>query len=182
MIRVLLDSGSTGCLIKKSALPKGVVPKTLAEKNSFNNLSGKLTASEMVTPRDIRLPDFDKNISIAQHSALVSDNDNYQYYMILGTNFLSKTGIKLDCESGNMEWYKILLPMRPAYGLNSYEFDTMVDMYHIQVEYEILVKDWLECFATEILDTKYEWTDVRDIVQHMDHLSQTHKDDILKVL
>ena len=29
LVRVLLDSGSTGCLIKRSALPKDVVPKEL---------------------------------------------------------------------------------------------------------------------------------------------------------
>ena len=50
--------------------------------------------------------------------------------------------------------------MIPAYGLDSYEFDIMADMYQIQVEDEILGKDWLECFSTEILDAKYEWTDV----------------------
>ena len=58
----------------------------------------------------------------------------------------------------------------------------MADMYHIQLKEKILGKDWLDFFATDILDAKYEWTDVRDVVQHMDHLSQTHKDDILKVL
>ena len=81
-----------------------------------------------------------------------------------------------------MEWYESSLPMRPAYGLDSCNFDTMADMYHIQVEDDIQVKGWLECFATEILDAKYEWTDVTDVVQHMDHISQTYKDDILKVL
>ena len=50
--------------------------------------------------------------------------------------------------------------MRPAYGLDSYKIDTIADMYHIQVEEKILGKNWLECFSTEILDAKYEWTDV----------------------
>ena len=39
---------------------------------------------------------------------------------------------------------------------------------------KILGEDWLEFFATEILYAKYEWTEIRDIVQQMDHLSQTH--------
>ena len=72
--------------------------------------------------------------------------------------------------------------MRPAYGLDSFNFDTMADMYHIQVEDDIQVKGWLECFATEILDAKYEWTNVRNVVQQIDHLYQTHKYEILKVL
>ena len=81
-----------------------------------------------------------------------------------------------------MELYEILLTMRPAYGLDSYAFDTMTDIYHIQIQDEIQGEDWLECFVTEILDAEYEWTDFRDIVQKMDHLSQNQKYDILKVL
>ena len=69
-----------------------------------------------------------------------------------------------------------------VYGLYAYEFDTMADMYHIQVEDKIIGEDCLEFFTTDILDAKYEWNCVRDVVQQMDHLSQTHKDYILKVL
>jgi hypothetical protein len=32
----------------------------------------------------------------------------------------------------------------------------MEDMFYIQVKDKIFGKDWLECFATEILDAKYE--------------------------
>ena len=42
--------------------------------------------------------------------------------------------------------------MIPTYALDSYKFDTMADMYHIQVKDKILGKDWLECFATDALD------------------------------
>ena len=107
LIQALLYSGSTGCSIKRSALPKCLVPNTIADTKSFKNLAQKLTASEMVTLRDIRLPDFDKNRSIAQRRALIFDNDYCLYDMIIGTNFIFKTVIKLDYESGNMEWYKI---------------------------------------------------------------------------
>ena len=72
--------------------------------------------------------------------------------------------------------------MRPAYGLDPYEFNTTAYMNHIQVKDKIIGKDWLICFATEILDEKYEWTNVRNVVQQIDHLYQTHKYEILKVL
>ena len=134
------------------------MPNTIADTKSFKNLAQKLTASEMVTLIYIRLPEFDKNRSIAQQRALIFYNDTCRYDMIIGTNFLSKTDIKLEYESGNMEWYESSLPMRPAYGLYLYKFDTMADMYHIQVKKKIIYKDWLEFFATEILDAKYEWT------------------------
>ena len=93
LLRLILDSGSTECLIKIPALQKCVVPKTLSETKSFNTLSGKLTANDMVTIRDICLPEFDTNRSISQQRALIFDNDSCQYDMIIGTKFLSKTGI-----------------------------------------------------------------------------------------
>ena len=80
--------------------------------------------------------------------------------MIFGTNFLSKTGIKLDYDRGKMLWYDCTLPMCHCKGLMSADFDHMEDMYYIQYEDELLGQDWLEMYATEILDVKYMWTDV----------------------
>ncbi len=45
---------------------------------------------------NLRLPEFDKNRHINQLKVLVLDNNNVKYNIILGTNFLSKTGIKLN--------------------------------------------------------------------------------------
>ena len=59
LFRVLMDSGSSGCLIKRSALPDNVVPKTLQKVQHYNTLAGKISANEMVTLRDIRLPELD---------------------------------------------------------------------------------------------------------------------------
>ena len=64
--------------------------------------------------RDIRLPEFDKNRRIDQQKCLVFDNDNCNYDIILGTNFLSKAGIKLNYEDETMEWFDTTLPLRPT--------------------------------------------------------------------
>ena len=103
LLKVLLDSGSNASLIKRSALPKGIILKELDSKKSFSTLAGTLDTQQMVTLRDVRLPEFDKNRHILQQRALVFDNENCKYDIILGTNFLSKTGIKLDYQNGNME-------------------------------------------------------------------------------
>ena len=135
----------------------------------------------MVTLRDIRLPEFDKNRRIDEQRALVLDNTNCKYDIILGTNFLSKTGLKLDFETGEMKWYDTILPMQPRSGLTSIDFDDMVNQYNIQVEIELFGEGWLDCFATEILDAKYELTDVADVVNQMNHLNQKQKDNILAI-
>ncbi len=78
------------------------------------------------------------------------DNNNVKYDIILGTNFLSKTGIKLNYLEGNMEWFDCFIPLCPPGSLDSKEFDAMEDMFHIQVEDKLFSEDWLKCIATEI--------------------------------
>jgi hypothetical protein len=73
----------------------------------------------------------------------VFDNDNVKYDIILGTNFLSKTGIKLNYSEGNMEWLDCSIPLHPPGGLDSKEFDAMEDMFHVQVKDKIFVKNGL---------------------------------------
>jgi hypothetical protein len=53
--------------------------------------------------RDLSVPEFDKNRDINQQKVLVLDNNSIKYYIIIDTNFLSKTGIKLNYSEGNME-------------------------------------------------------------------------------
>jgi hypothetical protein len=142
-------------------------------------LTGHLKTKEVVTMQDIRLPEFDKNRRINQQKVLVFDNDNIKYNIILGTNFLSKTGIKLNYSEGNMEWFDCSIPLCPPGGLDSNKFDAMEDMFHIQVEDKLFGEDWLKCFATEILDAKYERTDVAEVMKAFTNLNTQQKADLL---
>jgi hypothetical protein len=63
--------------------------------------------------------------------------------------------------------------------LDSKEFDAMEDMFHIQVKDKIFGEDWLECFATEILDAKYDKRDVPEVVKGLTHLNVHQKADLL---
>jgi len=66
-----MDSGTSGCWARRSAIPKGLVPKELKENKTANTLVGKITANNMVTLRDICLPEFDK-IHALMNNALFS--------------------------------------------------------------------------------------------------------------
>jgi hypothetical protein len=169
-------------MIKRSALPKGIIKKLLGDTKIVRTLAGHLKTQEVITKQDIRVPEFNKNRCINQQKVLVFDNDNIKYDVILGTNFLSKTEIKLNYSEGSMEWFDCSIPLCPPGGLDSKEFDAMEDMFHIQVEDEIFGEDWLECFATEILDAKYEKTDVAEVVNGLTHLNAHQKADLLQVL
>jgi hypothetical protein len=129
--------------------------------------------------QDLRLPKFDKNRHINQQKVLVFVNNNLKYNIILGTNFLSKTGIKLNYSEGNMEWFDCSISLHLPCGLNSKEFNAMEDMFHKQVKDELFGEDWLKCFATEILDAKYEKTDAAEVIKRPTHLNVHQKADLL---
>jgi hypothetical protein len=97
-------------MIKRSALPKGVITKLLGDTKIVRTLAGRLKMQKVVTMQDIILPQFNKNRHINQQKVLVFDNDDVKYDIILGTNFLSKTGIKLNYSEGNMEWFDCSIP------------------------------------------------------------------------
>jgi hypothetical protein len=62
------------------------------------------------------------------------------------------------------------------------EFNAMEDMLHIQVKDKLFGEDWLKCFATKILDAKYEKTDVAEVVKRLTHLNVHQKADLFQVL
>ncbi len=90
----------------------------LGDTKLVRTLPGCLQTQEVVMMRDLQLPEFDKNRCINQQKVLVFDNSNVKYDIILGTNFLFKTGIKLNYSEGNMEWYDCSIPLHPPRGLD----------------------------------------------------------------
>ncbi len=77
-----------------------------------------------------------------------------------------------------MEWFDCFILLCLNGGLDLNEFYVMEDMFHIQVKDEIF-GDWLECFATETLDARYEKTDVVEVMKGLTHLNTHQKADLL---
>jgi hypothetical protein len=84
-------------------LPIGVITKLLGDTKLVRTLTDHFKMQKVVMMHDLRLPAFDKNRCINQQKVLVFDKDNVKYDIILVTNFLSKTGIKLNYSEENME-------------------------------------------------------------------------------
>jgi hypothetical protein len=95
------------------------------------------------------------------------------------TNFSFQDWNEVNYLDGNMEWFHCFIPLHPPGGLDSKEFDSMEDMFHIQVKDKIFGEDWLECFATEFLDAKYYKTDAAEVVKGLTHLNAHQQADLL---
>ena len=64
LLRVLLDSGTTKTMIHRRVLPKDIQTKKLSTAKPVSTLAGKVTVTEKVTLRQVKLPEFDKNRTI----------------------------------------------------------------------------------------------------------------------
>jgi hypothetical protein len=93
LLKVLLDSGSTTTLINKKCLPKNCKTCKTSHSRMVNTLAGSYNTSEMVVMRNIRLPELDKNHNVDQQKAIVFESKTCKYDVILGADFLIKTGI-----------------------------------------------------------------------------------------
>ena len=58
----------------------------------------------------------------------------------------------------------------------------MEDSLCVQSKDELLGEDWLDSHATEILDTKYEKTYIKDVVNTRKHESKEQRNELVSVL
>jgi hypothetical protein len=76
----------------------------------------------MVVLCNLRLPELDKNRNVDQQKALIFDADSCRCDVILGADFLSKTGIDVKYSTGTIEWFDNELPLRDTRYLQSKDF------------------------------------------------------------
>ena len=76
--------------------------KPLNKSKGINTLAGRMAVNTMIKLRDLRLPEFKKNMSIESHNALVFDRP-CRYAVIFGTDFLNKVGMKINFEDSVVE-------------------------------------------------------------------------------
>ncbi len=100
--------------------------------------------------------------------------------MILGADFLRKTGLDVKYSTGTIEWFDNELPLRDTCYLQSKYFLAMAETIEIQSEDDFFGMDWYNptCYASEILDAKYEKVLVDDVIDQLDHLSAQQKNDL----
>ncbi len=123
--------------------------------------------------RVLRLPKLNKNCVLDQQKASVFDRD-CKYDVILGADFLSKSGIDIKYSTGIIEWFDNELPMRDPHQLDGNEYLAMVDILEVQREADdIFGMDWYypTCYASEILDAKYGKLSTDDVVDQLTHLT-----------
>jgi hypothetical protein len=151
---------------------------------SVNTLAGAYQSSAMVVMGNLRLPELDKNRNVEQQKALIFESETCKYDVILGADFLTKTGIDVNYSTGTIQWFENELPLRDPHTLKDKDYVAMAEIVEIQQEVEFFGMDWYDptCYAIEILDAKYEKVQIDEVVNQLEHLNVQQKAGIKRVL
>ena len=90
--------------------------------------------------------------------------------------------MKINFEDSVVEWYDFKLPLRDPRGLGPEDFKEMEDSLYIQVEDETFGDDWLDSYATTIIDAKYEKADILEVVNNQKQLNTAQRKDLFRIL
>ena len=142
LLKVLLDSGSTISMTNKKCLPRNCKPCKIASIRQINTLAGTYTSTKVVIMGNLRFSEFDKSRNVDKQKALVFQSETCKYDVILGADFLTKTGIDVKYSTGTMEWYDNELPLRNPYLLDSKDFEAMAHIVKNQQEEDFLA--WID--------------------------------------
>ena len=106
------------------------------------------------------------------------------YDVILGSDFLTKSGIYITYSDGTMSWFGNTLNMREPWSLHNSDYLAMADTFEMQIEdKDIFGEDWLESYMTNtILDAKYNAVSIDQVVKEQTHLSAEQQKDLKELL
>lgn len=169
-------------MMHRRVIPRGA-RLDQGNRQMFNTLAGAYASRGSATIRGMRLPAFDKNRIIEEHSFEVFDAD-CRYDIILGGDFLAKIGMNLKYDDLSIEWYGNTIPMET---ITTDSTAAQVEQYLSQMDDEELLAmgiDTLDSYAaTPILDAKYDkWTIDQVIEQHCTHLTKSQQYQLHQVL
>ena len=186
LLRILFDSGSRRTMIHQRVLPKGVTPQRLNEPAQMSTLAGTHTVRGAVQMKSIHLPELDKNRIIDRQDCLVFNSD-CRYDMILGQDFLRKTGIDLRFSTGRVEWLGNDMPMRDPEWDKHNDTERILDQYGLDEEDEFfaeaLGEDCFDSFLSQpILDPLYEQVEPAVVAKQQHHLTEEQQADLTAVL
>ena len=138
----------------------------------MTTISGVYESGGEVSLQNICLPELDKNILVNNQTSLVFDSE-CRYDVILGYDFIQKSGIDIKYSNVRVEWFGNTIPLREAPRVETYEedFKTFIDDYLSYMEDEKIVGYLYYEYAAYILDAKYEKVDVYGLAKEQSHLT-----------
>ena len=174
LLKALLDSGGTKTMVHRKAIPRGCTPQRLTHPLTGSTINGTFETTDFVVLNRLSLPELDPHKIVDDQQALVFDGPT-QYDIILGRDFLQRTGMTLDFELKEIRWLDLTLGMRqPKEWLqgtpstagiqDDHDVDSRIDQHNVN-----------------IMDAKYDKVDPRVVAEQQQHLTPAQRNDLAKL-
>ena len=172
-VRILFDSGSSGCLINHKLTKK--LKNISSQESKWTTKSGTFVTTRKCNVEFI-LPELhrDKHITWTMH---VDETDNIgsKYDIIIGRDLLQGIGIDLLFSTQEIQWSNATAPMRPIEIMKDDSVEIIADTI---LEQEIVDEDVIQ----RMTETKYSPADLQAEVGKSSHLTQSEQHQLLQLL
>ena len=178
-MRVLFDTGSDKTLINKRALPKQAISAKDPLPSNITGVHGTKPWHCFVKLNGMQFPEFAPTTKVAKPvKAIVFDNEESSYDVILEMDILQPLGFKIDCATLTISWNENTIPFRPAnYFNDSQLYESVMAML---ADHDDLDQSGY-CTKT-ILSSKYKEVDMDEVARQQSHLSERQQQELAAVL
>ena len=107
-IKILLDSVSSGCLVKAKKI--GKIKTMLDNTNVWGTAAGHISTMK-IARLQLKVPEFSKATFI-NYDFQIFESD-IKYDMIIGQDLMRQLGIKIDFETDEVQWRDFSVLMKP---------------------------------------------------------------------
>ena len=107
---------------------------------------------------------------------------NCRYDVILGGNFLQKTGININYTECQIKWLDGQLTLRNAHEFHKEDKSLLFDTLYAQEDKEWFGDYFMESLAATILDATYNKVDLEEVINNQKHLTKKQRRELKKVL
>ena len=171
-LRALLDSGADKTILHARCLQPGMHPRVT--NRSVNTTMGTRDHVSEILLGDLVLPEFSRTKHISYPLwADIFDAPNCRCDIIIGRDLLRRLGIVLNFNTGLTTWDSVDVAMRHR---DSFATD------------QTLMSHFIDIFADNpiigdqfLLDSNYVPTDLQELINKQDHLTDDQKQDLLAI-
>ena len=134
VLTVLLDSGSSHTMMKRTSLPHGTQP-TISHSRRTTTTNGVFLTNSTVSLTDVKFPEFG-NHCIPTINAAIFDSPTCRYHIILGRDILKLMGAQINFSTHTMTWMGQKIQIKSTHQLSTNIARNHVENYfhHLQEE------------------------------------------------
>ena len=185
-LKVLFDPCSTYSHIYSQALPRSFRPQSCSNKK-IRLLDTVTKANQTARLEDIVLPEFSPTRHISVPFNCLVSNSTSHYDIIFGDDFLKRVQIDPIPSRRVVKWMDLELPYREVETNAKTKFQQVQAQFLQSLDQEEYPdKDEDEpmagCFATHLLESKYDKTDVMEVAAQQKHLNAAQREQLGELL